>query len=138
MGGLFLNAARKAESPVDSIDQARSASELFFHRRWETLSETKGAFRLNVPLPIAFDGFGRMEVDFLCSDAGLVIEVDGTQHFTDPEAYRRDRRKDALLQENGYFVLRFLPTDLAVHLDSILDTVLRTMAHRLRRKIESK
>jgi superfamily II DNA or RNA helicase len=137
LGGLFLKAARKAESPIDSTDQARSASELFFHRRLETLLETKGAFRLNVPLPIAFDGFGRMEVDFLCSDAGLVIEVDGTQHFTDPEAYRRDRRKDALLQENGYFVLRFLAADLALHLDSILDTVLRALAHRRRRKIES-
>jgi hypothetical protein len=27
---------------------------------------------------------------------------------TDPMAYRRDRRKDQLLQENGYLVLRFL------------------------------
>lgn len=76
-------------------------------------------------------------MDFLCSDAGLVIEVDGAQHFTDPEAYRRDRRKDALLQENGYFVLRFLAVDLALHLDSILDTVLRALAHRRRRQIES-
>lgn len=46
--------------------------------------------------------------------------------------------KDALLQENAYFVLRFLAADLTLHLDSILDTVLRTLAHRRRRKIESK
>lgn len=37
----------------------------------------------------------------------------------------------------GYFVLRFLAADLALHLDSILDTVLRALAHRRRRKIES-
>lgn len=36
---------------------------------------------------------------------GLAIEVDGALPLGDPEAYRRDRRKDRLLQENGYFVL---------------------------------
>ena len=28
------------------------------------------------------------------------------------EAYRHDRRKDMLLQENGYFVMRFLYDDV--------------------------
>ncbi len=39
-----------------------------------------------------------MEVDFLCADARVVIELDGAQHLADADAYRRDRRKDALLQ----------------------------------------
>ena len=63
-------------------------------------------------LPIPFDGFGTLEVDLLCADARVVIEVDGGQHLADPVAYRRDRRKDHLLQENGYFVLRFLAEDV--------------------------
>jgi very-short-patch-repair endonuclease len=50
-----------------------------------------------------------------------VIELDGAQHLADPAAYRRDRQKDALLQENGFFVLRFLAEDLAKELDVILD-----------------
>jgi len=41
------------------------------------------------------------------------VELDGVQHLVDPDAYRRGRRKDTLLQENGYFVLRFLPRMLA-------------------------
>ncbi|EKE08656.1 MAG: hypothetical protein ACD_17C00064G0001 [uncultured bacterium] len=49
-----------------------------------------------------------MEVDLLCMDAQLAIELDGAQHLGNAEAYRRDRRKDALLQENGYTVLRCL------------------------------
>jgi very-short-patch-repair endonuclease len=73
-----------------------------------------------------------MEVDFLCEGARLVIELDGAQHLADAEAYRRDRRKDALLQEHGYFVLRFLAEDLAKHLDEVLDAMLRTLAHRER------
>jgi very-short-patch-repair endonuclease len=46
------------------------------------------------------------------------------------EAYRQDRRKDYLLQESGYLVLRFLAEDLAKHLDEVLDAILRALAHR--------
>src|SRR5919106_1947270 len=71
-----------------------------------------------------------MEVDLLCTDSRIVVEVDGAQHLTDPAAYRRDRRKDQLLQENGYIVLRFLAEDLAKDLDTVLDAILRSLAHR--------
>ena len=66
--------------------------------------------------------------------AGLVIELDGAQHLADAEAYRSDRRKDALLQQNGYFVLRFLAEDVGKHLDLILDVVMATLVHRGERK----
>ena len=79
---------------------------------------------------IAFDAFGRMEIDLLCAGSRVVIEVDGAQHLADPVAYRRDRRKDQLLQENGYLVLRFLAEDLAKELDSVLDAILRSMSSR--------
>jgi very-short-patch-repair endonuclease len=46
------------------------------------------------------------------------------------EAYRRDRRKDLLLQENGYIVLRFLALDVARRLDMVLDTISRALSHR--------
>ena len=52
------------------------------------------------------------------------------QHLADPVAYRRDRRKDQLLQENGYLVLRFLAEDLAKELDSVLDGILRALSSR--------
>ena len=60
----------------------------------------------------------------------LVLELDGSQHLADREAYRRDRRKDALLQEHGYLVLRFLAEDLGTRLDAVLDEVLRALAGR--------
>jgi hypothetical protein len=44
--------------------------------------------------------------------------------------YRRDRRKDQLLQENGYLVLRYLAEDLARELDSVLDGILRSLSAR--------
>jgi hypothetical protein len=108
----------------------RSATEAFLCRRLETLADTKGRFGLNVELPIPFDGNGSMEVDLLCADARVAIELDGSQHLDDADAYRRDRRKDLLLQQNGYFVVRFLAEDVGKHLDAVLDAILRTLAHR--------
>jgi hypothetical protein len=125
--------AQMAGTPSSSLDRARSASELFLFRRLETLPETAGRFRLNVELPIPFDGLGRMEVDLLCADARIAVELDGEQHFAGAEAYRRDRRKDTLLQENGYLVLRFLAEDVGKRLDDVLNGIVRALSHRSRR-----
>jgi len=55
--------------------------------------------------------------------------------LTDPEAYRRDRRKDLMLQERGYCVVRFLAEDVGKYLDYVLDTVLRVLATYNRHRI---
>ncbi len=130
LASLFAHVARTVPPDADGADRARSATEAFLYRRLETLSETKGSFRVNVALPIAFDGFGRLEVDLLCADARVAVELDGAQHLADPVAYRRDRRKDQLLQENGYLVLRFLAEDVGRDLDLVLDAILRALSQR--------
>jgi len=133
LGRLFVAAARESAPDADGASRARSASEAFIFRRFETLPELVGKFRLNALLPIPFDDRGRMEVDLLCESARLVIEIDGVQHLGDAEAYRRDRRKDALLQSHGWMVLRFLADDLGKRLDEVLDGVLRVVASRVRK-----
>ena len=86
--------------------------------------------RLDLLLPIPFDDHGEMEVDLLDANAHLAIELDSPQHLGNPDACRRDRRKDALLQEHGYFVLRFLAEDVSQQLDRVLDAVLHIMLRR--------
>jgi superfamily II DNA or RNA helicase len=130
LGNRFLAATR----PDPDQERARSASESFLFHRLESLPETTGLFRLNVKLPIAFDGWSEMEIDLFCTNLKLAIEIDGPQHLSNPAAYRSDRRKDALLQENGCHVLRFLAEDLGRHLDATLDAILRAIAHLRRRK----
>ena len=45
-------------------------------------------------------------VDFYCPAANLVIECDGSQHYTD-EGLEADRVRDEALGELGFIVLRF-------------------------------
>jgi very-short-patch-repair endonuclease len=130
LANLFVTAARPIPPDAEGAKRARSASEAFLYRRLETLPETRGRFEMNADLPIAFDGWGRLEVDLLCVDSRVAVEVDGAQHLADPVAYRRDRRKDQLLQENGYLVLRYLAEDLAKDLDAVLDGILRSLSSR--------
>ena len=50
-------------------------------------------------------------VDFFCATANLIIEVDGSQHFT-PEGIAYDAERTAVLQALGYEVLRFSNEDV--------------------------
>ena len=116
--------------PIVSVDFGDGSKHIVPNRSARSvrsISATKGRFCINVALPIAFDGFGRLEVDLLCADARLAVEVDGAQQLVDPVAYRRDRRKDQVLQENGYLVLRFLAEDIGKELDAVLDGILRSL-----------
>jgi very-short-patch-repair endonuclease len=130
LADLFVHVARPLLPEAEGIARARSASEAFLYRRLQTFPATANRFRLNAQLPIPFDTQGGMEVDLLCEDLHLVIELDGAQHLADATAYRRDRRKDAALQEHGYFVLRFLADDLGLRLDDVLAAIQRAMAHQ--------
>jgi very-short-patch-repair endonuclease len=130
LANLFVHAARGVSPNAAGANRARSATEAFLFRRLETLTDTRGRFRLNAELLIPFDGQGRMEVDLLCEDIRVAIELDGPQHLESAEAYRRDRRKDLLLQQNGYFILRFLAEDVGKHLDTVLDSIRGALSHR--------
>ena len=130
LAALFTQVAREIPTGAQGAERARSASEAFLFRRLQSLPETRDRFRVNERLPIPFSEDGHMEVDFLDPASKLVLELDGAQHLGDREAYRRDRRKDALLQEHGYLVLRFLAEDLGTRLDAVLDGVLRALARR--------
>jgi superfamily II DNA or RNA helicase/very-short-patch-repair endonuclease len=129
---LFVHVARPPAAGTEGAARARSASEAFLYRRLQSLAETRDLFRLNVSLPIAFDGWSSLEVGFYSARLRLALEVDGDQHLGDRDAWRRDRRKDALLQENGCMVLRFLAEDFGRDLDRVLDAILRAVAFRRR------
>lgn len=113
----------------DHAEFARSRAERSLYRRLESRSTTRGLFVLNARLEEHF-GSGKLEVDLLSERLRLALEVDGYHHFRDSSAYRRDRRKDLLLQELGYLVVRVLASDVADEPDHILELIDRAVARR--------
>lgn len=90
---------------------ARSAAEAALYEALEATPSTAGRFELNGYLSVRF-GANAAEVDLLSRGDRIAIEIDGYHHFTDPDAYRRDRRKDLLLQTQGLLVIRVLAQDV--------------------------
>ncbi len=62
-------------------------------------------------------------MDFCCSDARLIVELDGGQHGVHAEA---DTARAKRLEELGYLVLRFWNNDVLNNLDGVLETILST------------
>ena len=121
---LFVRAAWSAPPEgVAEVLRARSAAEAFLFRRLETLPAARGRFALNAALPIPFRGGATLEVDLLCRDARLAVELDGARHLSE-ESYRRDREKDLALQRHGWLVLRLLASDATARLGDVLDAIL--------------
>jgi crossover junction endodeoxyribonuclease RuvC/BirA family biotin operon repressor/biotin-[acetyl-CoA-carboxylase] ligase len=68
--------------------------------------------------------FGPYFLDFLCREAGLVVELDGGQHG-EPEAAVYDTRRTAYLGRQGLAVIRFWNSDVLSNRDGVCDTILR-------------
>lgn len=116
---LGVASARLAAMPSWVAGTTPSAPEQFLADVLDDLVATAGLFEMHGKLPVQF-GPRPMEVDLLCRRHRVAVEIDGMYHFTDPEHYRRDRRKDALLQKHGYLVLRFLAEDVVSRLEEII------------------
>ena len=54
---------------------------------------------------------GQFIADFYCHEARLVIELDGSQHFT-PEGHTYDEARAAAMETYGVAVLRFTNRDI--------------------------
>jgi very-short-patch-repair endonuclease len=105
-GGGTRDDARGVGDPGFSLD-ARSLAEATLFDALEATLATAGRFRLNESLSVRF-GPVAAEVDLLSRGDRIAIEIDRVHHFADLERYRRDRRKDLLLQTHGFVVVRLL------------------------------
>jgi len=59
-------------------------------------------------------------VDFVCFEARLIVEADGSQHID--SAY--DATRDAYLRTQGFRLLRFFNNDILARADSVLTSIL--------------
>lgn len=80
-----------------------------------------GGFKFRRQHPV-----GPFVCDFVCLEAGVAIELDGSQHV-DLDLY--DARRDAFLKAAGFRVLRFWNADVLMRVESVLETIFQAL-HR--------
>ena len=66
--------------------------------------------------------------DFACVERMLVVEVDGATHAT-PEERTHDRVRTALLNAQGWRVLRVQNSDVYENLDGVWRTIEAALSH---------
>jgi very-short-patch-repair endonuclease len=123
-------AARDGGAATGAAFDARSLAEATLFEALEATPATAGRFRLNQSLSVRF-GPTAAEVDLLSRGDGIAIEIDGVHHFADPDCYRRDRRKDLLLQTHGLLVVRLLADDVVRDVRAAVTVVSQALAYRL-------
>jgi very-short-patch-repair endonuclease len=65
---------------------------------------------------------GKYIVDFHCSKANLVIELDGGQHYSDT-GQQKDRTRDDVLRKMGLKVLRFSDRDVFENIGGVMEGI---------------
>ena len=70
-------------------------------------------FRRQVPI-------GKYVADFVCLEARLIVEIDGSQHADSAH----DVLRDADLKSRGFRVLRFWNDDVLRDLNGVCDTII--------------
>lgn len=121
--------AARAALATNDLDGARSLAERLLFEALEARPETRGLFVLNHRMAGVLFGPREVEIDLAAPALALAVEVDGYFHFQELDAYRRDRRKDALLQRHGLLVVRVLAADVIERLDEVMDVVLENVRH---------
>jgi very-short-patch-repair endonuclease len=62
--------------------------------------------------------------DFCCSDARLIIELDGGHHAT---RILEDANRTKILEAMGYLVLRFWNNEVMQNIEGVLEEILNTL-----------
>jgi very-short-patch-repair endonuclease len=98
------------------------AEDLLWH---ELRGRRLNGYKFVRQLPI-----GPYFADFACREINLVVEVDGSQHATQP----RDRFRDETMNRNGWSVLRVWHADAMTSKQAILETIVAVLDGRLNTK----
>ena len=74
-------------------------------------------FRRQVP-------FQNFILDFVCFEARIIIEIDGSQHASS----ERDRARDAILMAEGFRIARYWNNDVLQQPSAVLEDILAKLA----------
>jgi very-short-patch-repair endonuclease len=106
-------------SHIPELAQTRSVLE----ERFLELSENAG-----LRLPEVNVRVGRLTVDALWRDAGLVVELDGAAAHGSWAMIKRDRRREVALRANGFRVVRYSWDQITNRQDEVVADLRRLLA----------
>jgi very-short-patch-repair endonuclease len=81
---------------------------------WQVLRKRPDGHKFRRQFPI-----GQLTADFACLERRLIIEVDGESHDRGDQP-RRDEARDALLQRQGFRVIRIPASEVLRDLDAVV------------------
>jgi very-short-patch-repair endonuclease len=84
---------------------------------WRLLSRYRPKFTRQLPI-------GPYIADLACRQAKLVVEVDGSQHIDSA----RDEARTSYLEAEGWAVIRFWNSDVAVNPEGVAEAILQKVA----------
>jgi very-short-patch-repair endonuclease len=106
----------------DYARELRNNSTKAERRLWGRLQRRQlGGFKFRRQRPV-----GPYICDFVCLEASMVIELDGSQHVAQAP-YNANR--DSFLRSNGFRVLRFWNGDVLSQTDTVVETIYEAL-HR--------
>ncbi|MBK7515684.1 MAG: endonuclease domain-containing protein [Rubrivivax sp.] len=92
---------------------------------WGRLRDRRLAgFKFRRQHPVA-----RHIADFACPEAGLIVELDGGQHF-EPDALDADQRRTRTLEAAGFTVLRFDNRQMLQEPEAVLASIRQWLLDR--------
>ena len=92
-------------------EMTEAEGKLWSELRDRRLDQIK--FRRQVPV-------GKYAADFACLEAGLIVEIDGSQHAESDS----DRVRGVELKARGFRVLRFWNDDVLKDVNAVCDTII--------------
>jgi very-short-patch-repair endonuclease len=113
---------RRTQLKRDMAKDLRANATDCERRLWAQLRGKQFAgFRFRRQQPL-----GPYIVDFYCSAAKLIIELDGSQHGTDKNV-SYDAARDSWLRSQGYCVLRFSNDEFLKRRDVVIEAIGRAI-----------
>ena len=103
--------------PKDAIPRARNLRNNMTEAEWRLWGHIRNKqlgvqFKRQVPI-------GKYIIDFFSLEIGLVIEVDGSQHFGD-EHIITDKRRTKYLEKFGLKVVRYNNLEIFENIDGVI------------------
>lgn len=86
-------------------------------RLWRALRSRRLGFKFRRQVPLC--GY---VVDFVCFEASLIVELDGSQHAS-KGGQAADRVRDARLEEAGFQVMRFWNHEIYEDMETVLEQI---------------